>query len=122
MLPPSALEAHSPRRARNKRGRAPPRFTPLLGERLEERALLSIAAQLLTDINTTPAGVEVAGSIVELQGVAYFPGIEGTTGTELWRSDGTKAGTFLVKDIRPGVDGSSPLYLINVNGTLFFSA
>jgi uncharacterized repeat protein (TIGR01451 family) len=44
------------------------------------------------------------------------------TGTELWKSDGTAAGTVLVKDIRPGTGGSFLYNLINVNGTLFFIA
>jgi ELWxxDGT repeat protein len=41
---------------------------------------------------------------------------------ELWKSDGTAAGTTLVKDINPGESGSRPEFLTNVNGTLFFSA
>jgi ELWxxDGT repeat protein len=40
----------------------------------------------------------------------------------LWKSDGTAAGTVLVKDIRPGTDGSSPTNLTDVDGALFFSA
>src|SRR5262249_29985762 len=41
---------------------------------------------------------------------------------ELWQSDGTAAGTVLVKDIVPGWWGSNPGYLTNVNGTLMFAA
>jgi ELWxxDGT repeat protein len=41
---------------------------------------------------------------------------------ELWRSDGTDAGTVLLKDIRPGADASNPSQLVNLNGTVFFSA
>ena len=45
------------------------------------------------------------------------------TGQELWKSDGTAAGTTLVKNIRPGSGtSSSPRELTNVNGTLFFVA
>jgi ELWxxDGT repeat protein len=40
----------------------------------------------------------------------------------LWKSDGTTAGTVMVKDINPGSVSSNPSYLANVNGTLFFSA
>jgi ELWxxDGT repeat protein len=41
---------------------------------------------------------------------------------ELWKSDGTVAGTVLVKDICPGTCSSTPANLINVNGTLYFTA
>ena len=43
-------------------------------------------------------------------------------GYELWKSDGTEAGTVLVRDIRAGEDGSYPSNLTNVNGTLYFTA
>lgn len=37
-----------------------------------------------------------------------FRAFESTTGVELWRSDGTEAGTTLVKDIAPGPGSSLP--------------
>jgi ELWxxDGT repeat protein len=43
-------------------------------------------------------------------------------GRELWKSDGTAAGTVLVGDIRPGSGGSYPSNLTAVGSTLFFSA
>ena len=43
-------------------------------------------------------------------------------GRELWVTDGTEAGTVLVKDLRPGSDGSSPSFFFEYNGTLYFSA
>jgi ELWxxDGT repeat protein len=53
----------------------------------------------------------------------YFTASTTGTGTELWKSDGTAAGTVLVKDINPGsFISSEPAYLTNVNGTLFFAA
>jgi ELWxxDGT repeat protein len=52
----------------------------------------------------------------------YFSAYTEDTGFELWRSDGTEAGTFLVKDIWPGTQGSTPMYLVSFKGKVFFSA
>lgn len=50
----------------------------------------------------------------------------GTHGQELWMGDGTAEGTLLVKDIYPGnwddPSEPEPEELTDVNGTLFFSA
>lgn len=43
-------------------------------------------------------------------------------GVELWASDGTDAGTALVKDVRPGTFASAPVGLVDVQGSLFFRA
>ena len=43
-------------------------------------------------------------------------------GNELWKSDGTDAGTEEVKDIYLGSPSSNPDYLTYINDTLFFSA
>lgn len=44
------------------------------------------------------------------------------SGEELWITDGTKAGTKMVKDINPGKDGSRPRFLAEIGGKLFFTA
>ncbi|HEV3079098.1 MAG TPA: ELWxxDGT repeat protein, partial [Gemmataceae bacterium] len=62
------------------------------------------------------------GSLTNVNGTLFFNANDGTHGYELWKSDGTKAGTTMVADINPGSAGSGPIILTNVNGTLFFSA
>jgi ELWxxDGT repeat protein len=52
----------------------------------------------------------------------YFVADDGGSGTELWKSDGTDAGTVMIKDIWSGSNGSLPDNLTNVNGTVFFTA
>lgn len=52
----------------------------------------------------------------------YFAAQDGGSNRELWKTDGTEAGTVLVKDIVPGAVGSNPHALTVVNGQLFFLA
>src|SRR5262245_36336939 len=88
-------------------------------EALEGRLTPSLTPQMVLDINpnsqsSNPSGLVVIGS------TAYFTANDGVHGVELWKSDGTAAGTTLVKEIYPGSYGTGPTYLTNVNGTLFF--
>jgi ELWxxDGT repeat protein len=45
---------------------------------------------------SSPRGLAVAGSLM------FFAATSPTAGYELWRSDGTEAGTYMVADLRPG--------------------
>ncbi len=58
--------------------------------------------------------------ITPINGVLYLQGSD-NSGFELWRSDGTAAGTFRISDANPS-GSSSPMSFANVNGTLFFVA
>ena len=52
----------------------------------------------------------------------FFQASDGTNGYELWKSDGSAAGTVMVKDINSGSGSSSPAYLTAVGSTLYFQA
>ncbi|MGB3535532.1 MAG: ELWxxDGT repeat protein [Microcoleaceae cyanobacterium] len=52
----------------------------------------------------------------------FFRASDGSNGKELWVSDGTEAGTRLVKDIWGGSNTSDPDYLTAVGDKVFFSA
>jgi ELWxxDGT repeat protein len=54
-------------------------------------------------------------------GRVLFAANDGTHGVELWRSDGTAAGTRLVRDINPGAH-SFPSYLAAAGNRVFFAA
>src|SRR5262249_56556017 len=74
-------------------------------------------------------------NVIVVNGKLYFAGDDGKNGTELWVSDGTTAGTSLVKDINTGItnvpskrqsgavkyaNSSNPQWFISLNGKLFF--
>jgi len=60
--------------------------------------------------------------LTNVNGTLYFTAYDGVHGVELWKSDGTEAGTVMVKEIFSGTSDSNPAWLTNVNGTLFFAA
>jgi ELWxxDGT repeat protein len=60
--------------------------------------------------------------LTALAGTLFFTVGRRDTGVELWSSDGSEAGTRLVKDVRPGADGSNPAELVAAGGVLFFTA
>ena len=59
---------------------------------------------------------------IEFNGARYFAANNGTNGVELWKSDGTEAGTVMVKDINPGLPDSNPDNFIVMGNTLYFVA
>jgi ELWxxDGT repeat protein len=65
---------------------------------------------------------------VGMNGIGYFVAgsylnfSNGQWDEELWRTDGTEAGTYRVKDIRVGQAGSNIKWMTVVGSTLYFSA
>ncbi|MFM7248631.1 MAG: ELWxxDGT repeat protein [Planctomycetaceae bacterium] len=90
-------------------------------EPLEPRLALASAASLVLDINALPLGADPA-SFAVVGNIAYFAAGDAACGRELWRTDGTAAGTLRVADIEPGSAGSDPEGLTPVGTQLFFAA
>ncbi|MES2647279.1 MAG: T9SS type A sorting domain-containing protein [Bacteroidota bacterium] len=96
------------------------------------KAVMPGADQTLWVTDATPAGTfqlsnsmyvdyDWAGGI--LNNKFIFPGKTAALGIELWISDGTKAGTSLLKDINPGAGSSLPDDdFALLNGFLYFTA
>ncbi|MEM7308641.1 MAG: ELWxxDGT repeat protein [Planctomycetota bacterium] len=74
---------------------------------------LPLSAQtLVKDINTEPStAIPGSGpsSGFETGGLTYFAASDEKHGNELWATDGTPGGTYLVKDIFPGSNDGDPL-------------
>jgi ELWxxDGT repeat protein len=97
------------------------RGRPRLGlEQLEDRSVPALVTNLVKVIN--PTGDSSPGPMVNVNGTLFFSADDGVHGRELWKSDGTAAGTTLVADINPGANASNPSNLTAVGNTLFFSA
>lgn len=93
-------------------------------EWLEDRALLSVATQLI-NINSVLGEGSFPAELTDVNGTLFFTAFTPGAKRELWKSDGTVPGTVIVKDISTEPSnpfGSLPFGLTNVNGTLFFVA
>ena len=54
------------------------------------------------------SGSSSPAELIALGKEVVFRADDGKNGSELWKSDGSTAGTVLLKDIRPGTTGSFP--------------
>ncbi len=80
---------------------------------------------LITDIRVGSEGsAQSFAAARALPGTSsvLFGADDGIHGFELWRSDGTASGTTLIKDLRPGPDGSGVSNLGIVGNQIFFTA
>ncbi|NCS52900.1 hypothetical protein GQR42_06985 [Microcystis aeruginosa FD4] len=65
-----------------------------------------LVKDIFLGFSSSPGGLTVVGNTL------FFWANDGVNGVELWKSDGTAAGTVLVKDIEPGSSGSNPSYMV----------
>ena len=81
---------------------------------------------LVKDIDTRTSSGSGYGSnpseFILFKDELYFRATDADHGTELWKTDGTRDGTILVKDIRSGTSSSSPTEFTLCNGELYFRA
>lgn len=85
------------------------------------------ATQLVKDIapgaaSSSPAGFERVANRLDTRWV--FAANDGVHGRELWTTDGTTSGTYMLRDIAPGLASSSPTVLArhDAGRFLFFAA
>src|SRR5688572_2959725 len=108
------------------------------GPRMNRLALLSMSIALIAAVGISAPATAATGPyrvqdintsgdsrpawLTPMGNTLFFVAKGGNTGRELWKSDGTAAGTVRVKDIRPGSAASNPQYLAVANGLLWFNA
>src|SRR6516225_438804 len=97
-------------RARRPRSTRRLRTAVLAVEPLEDRCLLS--ASFVKDINPFSVGSNPQ-NLTDVDGTLFFTANDGS-GPELWKTDGTAAGTVLVKAL--ATTSPSPTNFTNVNG------
>lgn len=86
---------------------------------LESRVLLS--ASIIKEIDPGSFNTQIQNPVT-IGNELYFAANDGVHGEELWKSDGTTAGTVMVADINPGSGSSNPANLTSLNGELYFTA
>lgn len=79
---------------------------------------------LLLDINDDPTvstGNSNPDNFTVYNGLVYFKARDASNGDELWVTDGTTEGTFMLKDINPAANGN-PIDIVVFKDMLFFTA
>lgn len=89
-------------------------------ESLEPRRLLTLQAELVTNLPTTQP--PTLNLLVDSNGTIFFRGNDPAHGTEMWKSDGTPQGTVVAGETIVGPDGfiSSRPYPVAIDGNVFF--
>lgn len=92
----------------------------------------TLGTNMITNINATGDGMNLPSAIysfdyygkvvANIGNTVYFVATDGTTGYELWKTDGSAIGTTLVKDIYTGTNSSKPSNFVVLNNELYFAA
>jgi uncharacterized repeat protein (TIGR01451 family) len=79
-------------------------------------------AFLVKDIHTAPLFYPPAfwPEFAQANGLLFFSTDDGIHGREMWRSDGTEAGTFLLADACPGICTDDPFFLTALGDSVYF--
>ena len=64
--------------------------------------------------------LDLGASMEELDGILYYSYSDNVHGSELWRTDGTMQGTYMIKDIAKN-GSSSPTQFVKIDNTLLFT-
>jgi ELWxxDGT repeat protein len=86
------------------------------------RLLLDINRTVFNDGISDKPGSSSPGPFVRFGNRFFFAADDGISGRELWKTDGTAAGTVLARDLRPGAAGASPRDLVTAGTRLYFLA
>jgi ELWxxDGT repeat protein len=87
--------------------------------------LCAAQVSLLADLNTGPNGANGRGTeqLLPVSAVkTYFVACDDESGCEVWKTDGSTAGTVRITDICPGQCGSQPAALTLIGSTVYLSA
>lgn len=92
------------------------------------RAIIGIIVSVLSvtaiaqETSIKHFNIKLCSDMVEYKGEVYFCGEHRSLGKELFRSNGTHEGTFVVSDIDPGLGGSNPSHFFILRDRLYFFA
>lgn len=89
--------------------------------RATDTSVASFVVLRIDGSRPSPAGTCVQDDLTRIGGQLFFAA-DDVHGTELWRSDGTAAGTRMVRDIRPSTITAAPRDLVDAGGRLLFLA
>ena len=97
--------------------------TTAAGNELWKSDGTSAGTFLLKDINTGHSGADSSNpnNFMVLNNIVLFTATDATHGNEIWKTDGTPAGTAIVKDINPGTPSSTQVEIFPGYFADFFS-